>query len=630
MFKLKENGQWNLYLCLFLPVVIFSIILASGLYQFDLNARLRMAQADTEHHVELQVRSISQTFRQITEDLKYLSNQQGLLDFLDEQSTAQQQSTARDYQVFSQQKKIYDQIRFLDNTGLERIRVNYNNGAVQIVSDHKLQNKGKRYYFMDAYKLAQGEIFVSPFDLNIENGQVEQPLKPMIRFGMPVFDRQGKKRGIVLLNYLGQDLLTRFRETANDLAGTALLINRDGFLLSSDNPRNDWAFMYPERRSESFASNNKSLWQKLVQQSSGQLMLNGKLITFDTVLPLSVNLVSSTGSTAAYASSSEQIASKDYSWKVVFLMNKDNPALSSKNSILMLLSFTLLVTIVSLLGTWALTHSRSKLTKSASKLAEKVNELEKTRDHLIQSEKMASLGRMVAGFAHEINTPVGIAVAATSQIELSVTTLHELLQQDEVEEDDLFQEMNTLQESTRLTLSNLNRAANLIGSFKRSSVDQTSNKIRSFLPHEIIHDLLSSLKNKLKRTDIQINISCPDQLKIKSQPGLVEQLLTNLILNSFIHAFDNGTASGKIDISITIEKDQLYIIYKDDGKGMTQETQEKIFEPFFTTDHISGTGLGLYLCYNIVTAELNGEINCDSRLGQGTRYDVSFPVRLVD
>jgi len=629
LFMNNKNDKWKLYFYFALPVILFSMVLAMGFYQFDLGSRLHLTKTSTENHVELQVRTISLTFRQIVSDLKYLSKQQGLMDFLDNPSVHHRQTLAKDYLALSQQKKIYDQIRFLDESGLERVRVNYNSGSVKIVAETDLQNKGKRYYFTDAYHLPKHAIFVSPFDLNIEKGQIEQPIKPMIRFGMPVFDRKGNKRGIVLLNYLGNEFLKRFRKTAKDLAGNVMLINRDGYPLSSDNAMSDWGFMYPERKNESLSIQNKNVWNTVLSQKAGQFEVNNQLITFNTVSPLSSELISSSGASNAYTASLEKITSVDYFWKIVSIINKSDPTLSSNNIKYTLASFTVLITFLALTGTWILTRSRLKLAHTANQLASKVNELEKTRDHLIQGEKMASLGRMVAGFAHEVNTPVGIAVGAASQIESTVTTFGQLLKQDEVEEEDLLQELHTLNESTRLILSNLSRAANLIGSFKRSSVDQTSNQTRLFSPAEVTQDVLNALKNKLKRTSISFNVTCDDKLQVKGQPGLLDQLLTNLVLNSFIHAFDNGKTTGLIDIVIELDDERLQLCYRDDGAGMSPETLEKIFEPFYTTDRISGTGLGLYLCYNIITVELKGNIDCKSQLGQGTQYDIDYQVKTV-
>jgi len=614
----------EIYLYLLLPVMFFTILLSWGFYQFESNSRLLITKASTENHVDLQIQTISLSFKQIISDLRFLSKQQGLMNYLNNPDSVNQQHLANDYLSFSINKNIYDQIRFLDKTGQERIRVNYNNGKPQIVDENKLQNKGKRYYFMDAFKLTQGEIFVSPFDLNMEKGKIEKPLKPMIRFGMPVFDENGIKRGIILLNYLGKDLLNRFRNEAKELSGTVLLLNRDGYSLSSNNPENDWAFMYVDNKNNAVAKQYSYLWKEISLKPRGQYKVNGQLITYSTVTPLEEKIISSSGSASAFASSQKQLGGKDYFWKIVSIIKKDDAELSSQNIIFALLSFSLFIGLISLVGSWILANSKIKL-------ALKVEELEKTQKQLIQSETMASLGRMVAGFAHEINTPVGIAVGASSQIEATLNSFEDLLNQDEedeVDEEEIIKHFKTLRQATRLEMNNLNRAANLITSFKRTSVNQSSNQPRMFLPAELIQDVLNTLKNKLKRSDIQINVSCTETLKVYGQPGLLDQIITNFIINSFNHAFDFGKKTGIIDIIVNHKEDNLLITFQDNGLGMDKATQDKIFEPFFTTDRKEGTGLGLYLCYNIITSELKGQISCQSEQGKGTRYQISFPVSL--
>ncbi|MBF0264732.1 MAG: sensor histidine kinase [Gammaproteobacteria bacterium] len=630
MIQWIKKNQLELYLYLFLPIVFITIILAWGIYYLDHQSQLDKNRTNAEHHVQIQVKTLELTFRQILADLRFLAQQQGLQNYLQHPFDHNQKALSNDYQVFSRQKKIYDQIRFLDETGQEKVRINYNKGDVKTVVKDKLQNKGKRYYFMDAFKLDKGQIFISPFDLNIERGQIEQPIKPMIRFGMPVFDQNGNKRGIILLNYLGEDLLKRFRRSAEDISGSMFLLNQNGYSLSSENIEKDWGFMYPDRKDLTFSVQEPVIWKKVSSSLSGQFQMKNELITYNTVSPLFSGIVSSSGSAEAYSASNKQLSSHDYFWKIVSILNDSQQSLRSHNLLPAISVFSGLIILISFLGTWALSRSRSHLSMTVDMLATKLDELEKTRDQLLQSEKMASLGRMVAGFAHEVNTPVGIAVGATSQIEHCVAKLNQLMTQDEVEEEDLMLEMDTLNEATRLILSNLNRAANLVISFKRSSVDQTSNQERTFYLCETVEDVLNALKNKLKHSSIKIEIECDKKLKIKSRPGLYEQLLTNLIMNSYIHAYDNGAQAGRIQINIDIISDTLHINYDDDGIGMNSETLDKIFEPFFTTDRISGTGLGMYLCYSIVTSELNGSISCHSKLGQGCHFDILLPVIKLD
>jgi len=271
-----------------------------------------------------------------------------------------------------------------------------------------------------------------------------------------------------------------------------------------------------------------------------------------------------------------------------------------------------------------------KLQRSRKKLNKNINELNLTRDELVQSEKIGSLGRMVAGFAHEVNTPIGIAVGSVSQIQQSSVCLNELLKQEEVDEQDLIENIDTIVTVSSLALSNLNRAARLVQSFKRTSVDQLSEQARRYNVKEVLDDVIFTLNRKLINKSIKVELSCPTDFIIFGQPGRFDQLITNLIINSIAHAFDCDTADALITITLDRNNDNLICLtYTDNGKGMEPSGVDKIFEPFYTTSRTDGTGLGMYLCHSIVVNDMHGHIRCDSRLGDGIVFEIKFPCQEV-
>ncbi|RKZ38755.1 MAG: hybrid sensor histidine kinase/response regulator [Gammaproteobacteria bacterium] len=246
---------------------------------------------------------------------------------------------------------------------------------------------------------------------------------------------------------------------------------------------------------------------------------------------------------------------------------------------------------------------------------------------LVQSEKMASLGRLVAGFSHELNTPIGVAVCASSILQEKSKFINELIEQEEVDEEELVSALDTIAQAAALTRSNLRRAADLVSSFKRTAVDQSSDKVRSFQVHEVINDTINTLHSQFKKTDIEISLDCSKELKVKSSPGALEQILTNLLINSFIHGFNDGKNAGVIKINVQLLKEHLQLEYSDNGKGIAPENLEKIFEPFFTTNRAhGGSGLGMYICYNLITIQLHGTINCESVLGEGVVFKIDYPI----
>lgn len=266
----------------------------------------------------------------------------------------------------------------------------------------------------------------------------------------------------------------------------------------------------------------------------------------------------------------------------------------------------------------------SEVVSRTRELRRKIEELERAHDQVVASEKMASLGRLVAGFAHEVNTPVGIAVGAASQLRDAAKEIRRMLEAEEVEVEELEEVLEIIIEGTDLTLTNLHRAAELIQRFKRSSIDRSSEVVRHFRVREVIEDILTSLHNILKKTRVKVIINCPDELRIIGVPGLIEQVLVNLIQNSLIHGFDNSAASGEIHISCS-SRNNFHLVYEDNGKGMSSESVDRIFEPFYTTKRGSGSGLGMYISYNLVHHH-HGTLYCESTPGQGAWFSLELPV----
>lgn len=258
--------------------------------------------------------------------------------------------------------------------------------------------------------------------------------------------------------------------------------------------------------------------------------------------------------------------------------------------------------------------------------------LQETRTELIETEKMASLGRLVAGFAHELNTPVGIAVGAISHGDETLNTLNGLIAEEEVSEQQLISQLDKLRESHQLALINLHRAAELVRRFKRTSIDCGSQQKRHFSLTELIQDVLTTLRNTLKRTNIQFDIQCPDELKLYGTPGMMQQVLINLINNSIDHGFDQGKIPGKITIKAWRTGTQRLIIeFHDNGVGMPGAVRQKAFEPFFTTNRNNGgSGLGLYIIYNIITQEMLGTIHITSSPNEGTTFRIECPLEQSD
>jgi len=263
------------------------------------------------------------------------------------------------------------------------------------------------------------------------------------------------------------------------------------------------------------------------------------------------------------------------------------------------------------------------------KLNAKVEELIQTRHKLIQSEKMASLGRLVAGCAHELNTPIGVAVGTASVLRKKTRLINQLLEKEEVDEEELISTLEMIEEAAELTLSNLKRAASLVNNFKRTAAEQNYEASRAFEVKTHIEEIINTLQSQFRQTNIEIQFDCPNNLIIKSVPGALKQILSNLMMNSLIHGFENGSGEGRIMIMVRLEGQRLLMDYSDTGIGIPPDILNQVFEPFFTTNRArGGSGLGMYLCYNIITCQLHGTMTCESTLGKGVFFHMEFPVAL--
>jgi diguanylate cyclase (GGDEF)-like protein len=328
----KTTGYKKKTLLLFLMFLFLSGVTLWGVlqvyYLMQVGSHEQSLIEKVEHSLLLQRKMAHTHFSMIVSDLQFLAKEETLETYLDNPSAKNLVLLNREYLTFSRHKKNYEQVRYLDDRGMEVVRINYDGGQPLSVSQHELQSKQNRYYFRDAIKLGEGEVFVSPFDLNIEHGAVEIPYKPMIRFATPVFDQQGVKRGLILINYLGQDLLNFFLEINSGVGGATMLLNRNGYWLLHPDHAKEWSFMFDDRRDISFAVLHRDVWEQIKTSFSGKISTSEGIYVYTTVTPLDSDVVSSTGTANAYGSSSQIIASDEYYWKSVTFLSSESLAAS--------------------------------------------------------------------------------------------------------------------------------------------------------------------------------------------------------------------------------------------------------------------------------------------------------------
>lgn len=260
-------------------------------------------------------------------------------------------------------------------------------------------------------------------------------------------------------------------------------------------------------------------------------------------------------------------------------------------------------------------------------LEESLERLHRTQKEMIHSAKMAALGDLVAGVAHEVNTPIGVSVTAASFLVERTRQIRELYAKGEMKRSDLEKYMTIADESASSVLTNLERAAELVQSFKKVAADQSSEEKRAFDLKGYLEQILVSLRPQFKRTPHTVHMECPERIELNSYPGAIMQIMTNLIMNSLIHGFADGRPGEIFLIGSRLDETHVQLVYRDTGVGMDQEQKERIYDPFYTTRRGSGgTGLGMNIVYNLITQTLKGTIHLETSPGQGAYFQLTLPV----
>ena len=270
------------------------------------------------------------------------------------------------------------------------------------------------------------------------------------------------------------------------------------------------------------------------------------------------------------------------------------------------------------------THS---LKESNDQLGMAYDNLKMAQQSLVESEKMASLGSLVAGVAHEINTPVGISVTAASFLQERIRDFHQKIDEKQLSRSYLTELIHSLDESSQLLQNNLRRASDLISSFKQVAVDQSSQAHYKFNVADNLHQVAVSLGHQLRKSQSEMSIECDPELNIYSYPGSFAQIYSNLILNSIRHGFDEWQGERKILIQVTRHDTELHIDYRDTGKGIDPQILPRIFDPFVTSKRgQGGSGLGTHIVYNLIVQLMHGRITCESKPDQGARFQIRLPL----
>lgn len=639
------------FLMIFLPIISIVILLSWLIYYFHfIKTQEEVLKAKEINSLAMQKEFIQQTIKSIISDINVIAANRTLKDSLSKKLKDTTSHVTADFLILSKYKGIYDQIRILDKTGMEVIRVDLRNNKPTLIPADQLQFKGKRYYFQDTYRLGKGEIFMSPFDLNIEKGEIELPFKPMIRFGISIFDNNDEKQGVLILNYLGQKLIDDLSRLSAESPGHLMIVNSEGYWLKGMAPEDEWGFMFEEGPQKTIQKRYPKIWQEIKKSKSGQFFVKDGLITFVKIFPFKEGIKSSSGSGKPFEESEKLLSSDQFFWVVMSHVLEDELHERNNNFILSLFFADLLLMI--LLGglSWLLVVSNTKrrlaekaLIKLNLELEEKIKqrtqalfdtnvalekevaehllvikEKQKIESQLRQAQKMEAIGTLAGGIAHDFNnilTPImGYAEMALLQLE---------------QDNPLLDDINRI-------LSASHRAKDLVQQILTFS-RQTEYELRPIRIQLVIQEVIKLLNSTIPPTIEIVQDIKPDCNPVLADQTQIHQVIMNLCTNAYHAMHDKGGILGITLLQVEIgpedyqNKFQLapgtYVKLEvsDTGHGMTGEVREKIFEPYYTTKKEGdGTGLGLSVVHGIIKS-LNGHILTYSEPEKGTTFNIYLP-----
>ena len=427
-------------LAIFVPLLLATSGLFFLIYRSQVAAAKDRLISREVNKVEVQKKLATQRFQEVVADLMILANQGDLQAFgsdlldpseADNAPTADvlRQKLITEYFLFSSQKRLYGQVRFLDPQGQELIRVDFDpeQNNPEIVPDSELQNKGDRYYFEEAFPLGQGEIFMSPFDLNVEQGKVQEPYLPMIRFAAPVFDQQERRTGLVVLNFLGQNLLDRLELDIDGAAGQFMLLNSAGYWLKGPTPEEEWGFMFDDRQDQTFAQRYPEVWQVMQADGTGQVETVEGLFIFTALEPLAV--IQQATNQAVQGIS--QPDGSSYRWEIVSFVSPEALSALSQRIFAQLLPLYLLVVGVISVATLLILKQMQLATQTQNRIvagmaiAEKISAGDLTT-RLDLGERQDDLNRLLRAFdtmTERLSQLIGQIQASGIQVTSSTTQL---------------------------------------------------------------------------------------------------------------------------------------------------------------------------------------------------------------
>lgn len=489
----------------------------------------------------------------------------------------------------------YLQIRWIDTSGMERVRVDRLDSGPSVIDASALQNKSSRYYVQEASRLPRGEFYISNWDLNQEGGAIQVPYVPVIRIARPVFDGSGKRAGMLVINLDARQLLPLLDRLSEERNPDLFLIDSKGEWIKGETPEDSWSEDLD--RAEPFAQRYPELWETITNASAGEY----------------------TGEEGywVYSRFSFHLMGFSTGWKI----RSPEWILVTRSSVSTFMGFHLrsfLESLIFFLGSGILlVFIFAQKFISESERKELMNNLDRTRSRLMRAERLSSMGLLMAGLSHELNTPIGAAQLMTSSL------MNELAESEKTDRSKL--EPARLSDGLSLIKDGLDRAADLVRTIKRMSVDRQSARLQWFNLSEVVQDVSRIMEAAFTEQNHRIQLEIDPKIKLFGAPGPLSEVIQILAANALEHAFESR--NGVLSIKATQSQRYCYLSISDNGMGIDQGSLLHIFDPFFTTARNRGhAGIGLSIAQELVHGALQGRINVRSASASGTRFRISMPL----
>ena len=375
--KLKVSEVLNRAFAIFLPLSLITGIVMFFIYRDGVDNYITEVEREEKHSVDVMHEKIVDYFRPVMSDLMLMSSEYKMHVMNEDDHVGALELFSKELLLLSGNSNAYRSVSFIDETGMEVIRANRKGDESYLVAKEVLQSKLNRYYFKETFNIRRGEVYASPFDLNVEHGKIEEPQTPVIRFGTPLFYNDGRKRGILVINYLGQELIDSLKDKYTQNLGYFMLVNDDGYWLKGAAPGDEWGFMYEERKEKRFGNAYPEDWQRISKSDSGEINSAGGLFTFQTVYPLLEGLRKEGGLDKKLKADDMRRKAREYRWKLVSYIFPE--VLAARTNIILTRVIKAYTAIVMLLVLFSLFLARASLYRKRAEEVLRESE-EKYRD----------------------------------------------------------------------------------------------------------------------------------------------------------------------------------------------------------------------------------------------------------